>query len=50
MSIINETEILKFMCESPLKELGHKVYAINPPPDAYKDEVSKFEFTMGTRF
>ena len=40
MSRINESEILKFMCESPLKELGCKAYAIKN--SLHSDKITTF--------
>ena len=40
MSRINETGILKFMCESPLKELGRRAYAIKNA--LHSDKITTF--------
>lgn len=40
MSRINEKEILKFMCESPLKELGRKAYTIKNA--LHSDKITTF--------
>ena len=40
MSRINESEILKFMCESPLKELGRRAYEIKNT--LHSDKITTF--------